>query len=108
MPEPRVRLAPQRRLVVPPAELNSPQRTTKALGTAFHRRSIPPPHVQGTGQQTMEPKETPHMNIDNFVIAMRRDRDAAHRARAAAGKETRTSPLSPRVAPAPVVARTDR
>jgi len=47
------------------------------------------------------------VNIDNFVIAMRRDREAAHRARAAAGSAPRTKQALPRVTPAPAVVRTD-
>lgn len=61
----------------------------------------------GIAAGSVKPKETP-LNIDNFVIAMRRDREAAHRARAAAGKAPRTAQQAPRLAPAPAVVSTER
>lgn len=72
----------------------------------FVARAIPPP-VMGIVTDS-EAEGDPPVNIDNFVIAMRRDREAAHRARAAAGKAPRTAPATPRATAAPATRSAER
>lgn len=46
------------------------------------------------------------MNIDNFAIMLRRDREAAHRARASAGSTPRSDQSLPPVSEVRAAART--